>query len=631
MKQNGTRSWVIRAASIVTLASAAFASACSDTDPVSPLLPPEPPSNPNIISAAWIFDVLGTKREIRVTPPSRGLNGPQDLQILADYFGLEAGHPELSIVAGDVVNVLADNTTLAFSPVGQFIPGYIRVTFDVAVQNKLSAVNLITPTFPAPPAGTSGVLLFPFETSLININNQNVTGGGGDGTEVVVELPNQGLVAPSVDWDGAPHNFFNDSACLPSDNDCYRFETFGDPLAGGATSAYSTIGFDAEATVSQFRFRGIVAADLADATPNTPPVADVGGPYTGEIPAAVALSAAASTDPDGTIASYAWDLDNDGSFDDATGVSASFTCSTPGTFPVAVRVTDNRSATADDASTVTCAFGPANVSITAVAQVAGAPVASVVENTAFNWVVTVTNPGTAPVSGIVVTSDIDDAATITGAGTGTVGAGNVVTFPTFSLTGGASSTFTIAVTAEAAAASPSTNVATLASPDDTNPADNTASASVAVTAPANVFGVWTNASNAAITSATVGSTVFLQICTTVADTQAYQNFLTFPVALASVASGASDLNAVTTGAGACASTGTDVNTEFTGGPLVSPYNFQNFSLSATPGTGAQGMGRIPFTLNAAGSLVVDITVTTLATFAGGTPTAVVSIPALTIN
>jgi PKD repeat protein len=35
-----------------------------------------------------------------------------------------------------------------------------------------------------------------------------------------------------------------------------------------------------------------------------------------------------STDPDGTIASYAWDLDNDGNFDDASTATAKTTFAT---------------------------------------------------------------------------------------------------------------------------------------------------------------------------------------------------------------------------------------------------------------------------------------------------------------
>jgi plastocyanin len=61
----------------------------------------------------------------------------------------------------------------------------------------------------------------------------------------------------------------------------------------------------------------------------------------------VAFDASSSSDPDGTITAYAWDLDGDGAFDDATGPKASFTYTSPEgqTTPVAVRlrVTDDNS------------------------------------------------------------------------------------------------------------------------------------------------------------------------------------------------------------------------------------------------------------------------------------------------
>lgn len=52
--------------------------------------------------------------------------------------------------------------------------------------------------------------------------------------------------------------------------------------------------------------------------------------------------------------SYAWDLDDDGQFDDATGSTATFTdVGQDGTYPVAVRVTDTGGASSTDTATVT--------------------------------------------------------------------------------------------------------------------------------------------------------------------------------------------------------------------------------------------------------------------------------------
>jgi PKD repeat protein len=60
------------------------------------------------------------------------------------------------------------------------------------------------------------------------------------------------------------------------------------------------------------------------------------------------FNASASSDPDGTIAKYEWDLDGNGSYETNTGKTAttSHTYSTPGTVPVGLRVTDNGGKTA---------------------------------------------------------------------------------------------------------------------------------------------------------------------------------------------------------------------------------------------------------------------------------------------
>ena len=76
---------------------------------------------------------------------------------------------------------------------------------------------------------------------------------------------------------------------------------------------------------------------------NTSPVARAGGPYAVAPSRTVVLDASGSSDADGDALTYAWDLDGDGAFDDATGARAGFKASTTlGRFPVAVQVSDGK-------------------------------------------------------------------------------------------------------------------------------------------------------------------------------------------------------------------------------------------------------------------------------------------------
>lgn len=64
-------------------------------------------------------------------------------------------------------------------------------------------------------------------------------------------------------------------------------------------------------------------------------------PEDGEIPLEVKFDASASNDPDGEIVSYEWDLNGDGRYDDAEGVTAEYTYEQEGSYDVSLRVTDN--------------------------------------------------------------------------------------------------------------------------------------------------------------------------------------------------------------------------------------------------------------------------------------------------
>jgi glucose/arabinose dehydrogenase len=79
---------------------------------------------------------------------------------------------------------------------------------------------------------------------------------------------------------------------------------------------------------------------------NLSPVALVTADQTsGPVPLTVQFDGSTSFDPDGSIDSYAWDLDGDGAFDDGTGPTAQNIYTTGGTVSVGLRVTDNESET----------------------------------------------------------------------------------------------------------------------------------------------------------------------------------------------------------------------------------------------------------------------------------------------
>lgn len=92
---------------------------------------------------------------------------------------------------------------------------------------------------------------------------------------------------------------------------------------------------------------------------NQPPAAAaVVLPIGGAAPLTVVCDGSASRDPDGTIVSYAWS----GGGQTASGATATLTLATPGTYDVALVVTDNSGATATKATAVTVtAADPTNV------------------------------------------------------------------------------------------------------------------------------------------------------------------------------------------------------------------------------------------------------------------------------
>ena len=97
-------------------------------------------------------------------------------------------------------------------------------------------------------------------------------------------------------------------------------------------------------------------------TTNNPPTAVITGPDIGNPEEPLEFNALDSSDSDGTIDLYEWDLDNDGEYDDANGVTVTHSWSLPpnelsAIYTISLKVTDNKGATDTTSKTITITKG----------------------------------------------------------------------------------------------------------------------------------------------------------------------------------------------------------------------------------------------------------------------------------
>lgn len=139
----------------------------------------------------------------------------------------------------------------------------------------------------------------------------------------------------------------------------------GSPLTGPTPSkSYGTAGsFTVTLTVTDDAGATAVATTTVTITApggggggNQPPVARPGGPYTAQVGVPMALDGSASSDPDGSIASFSWAPG--GGLPALTGPRPTATYTVPGTYSVTLTVTDNAGATASAVTTVIVSAGP---------------------------------------------------------------------------------------------------------------------------------------------------------------------------------------------------------------------------------------------------------------------------------
>jgi PKD repeat protein len=145
------------------------------------------------------------------------------------------------------------------------------------------------------------------------------------------------------------------------------------PARNGGNNAAVPTGVLTDQRGSGFnRFVGAVDVGAFEIQ-NVIPTADAGGPYSVAEGGSVALDGSGSSDPEQSTdsLSFAWDLDNDGEYDDATGISPTFSAvqlDGPATLTVGLQVTN----TSGESDTDTATINLSNAAPTAIIN--GAPV-----------------------------------------------------------------------------------------------------------------------------------------------------------------------------------------------------------------------------------------------------------------
>lgn len=263
-------------------------------------------------------------------PPTVSLARPADQLTLTDVaFDAVASDPidNDSIVAYRWRTTIG-STTAEFD--GGAVPQYVR-QFPVPGNHGVS-VTAVDGYGATAEATVTIAALNRAPTGAVSASAPGLAAGW-----VVRDEPAQLDASASADLDGAVTKWRWD---LNGDGACETSES---------TSATRQHSFSSDTVLGvcvkdDFGGTGTIATTQVRVTRR--PVAAIGAPATVKPGAAATLSASGSTDPDGDTMAFAWDLDLDGAYNDATGPAASRSWPTEGTKTVGLRVTDQRGATA---------------------------------------------------------------------------------------------------------------------------------------------------------------------------------------------------------------------------------------------------------------------------------------------
>ena len=219
-------------------------------------------------------------------------------------------------------------------------------------------------------------------------------GFNADGTEKYgwSQLATGDAISPSIDMaDDGSHIVTYQKTGNGFDVFAKKFDTNGNSLGGAFQVNQTSAGSQSQASIALIDTDNYVitwtddstgqtdvyARQFGTASTNNAPNADAGSPYVINEGGSVILDASSSSDPDGDSLSYAWDLDNDGNYDDATGAVQTLDWSTlqgfgiddNGVYTIGLQVDDGNGGIDTTTTTITVNNVAPTLSITGAATV----------------------------------------------------------------------------------------------------------------------------------------------------------------------------------------------------------------------------------------------------------------------
>ena len=272
--------------------------------------------------------------------------GTQPLSVAVGDFNLD-GKPDLAAanVNSDNVSVLLGDGSGGFGAATNFGAG--DGPFSVAVSDfnldgkpDLAAANQFSDN--------------------VSVLLGDGSGGFGAATNFDVGSTPQSVAVGDFNLDGKPDlataNFNPDNVSVLLGNGSGGFGAATNFGAGDGPRSVAVGDFNLDGKsdlVAADVFSNNVSVLLNSCTSNTAPVAEAGGPHNVNEGGSVTVTAS-GTDPENGPLTYAWDLDNNGSFE-TPGQSVTFSAAAldgPSSHTITVQVTDNGGLTATDQATI---------------------------------------------------------------------------------------------------------------------------------------------------------------------------------------------------------------------------------------------------------------------------------------